>query len=76
MCREVCSPVFWEERGIKSFFKNKPETKTEIKNTEFNVKDDYVNISVGKLYGEGEFGASKADLRHSGPLYDDRYFRE
>lgn len=55
-------------------YKSKPEIK--IKNTEFNVKDDYINISVGKLYGEGEFGASKADLRHSGPLYDDRYFRE
>ncbi len=55
-------------------YKSKPEIK--IKKTEFNVNDDYVNINVGKVYGEGEFGASKADLRHSGPLYDDRYFRE
>ena len=59
-----------------AIFKNKPETKKEIKNTEFNVKDDYVNINEGKIYGEGEFGASKSDLRHSAPLYDDRYFRE
>ena len=59
-----------------AIFKNKPETKKEIKNTEFNVKDDYVNINEGKIYGEGEFGVSKSDLRHSAPLYDDRYFRE
>ena len=59
-----------------AIFKNKPGTKKEIKNTEFNVKDDYVNINEGKIYGEGEFGASKSNLRHSAPLYDDRYFRE
>ena len=55
-------------------YKRKP--KTEIKNTEFNVTDDYVNMNDGKVYGEGEFGRSKADLRHTAPLYDDRYFRE
>ena len=55
-------------------YKKKPEIK--IKNTEFNVDDNYVNIDDGKLYGDGEFGPSKADLRHSAPLYDDRYFRE
>lgn len=57
-----------------AIFKNKPKTKNKIKNTEFNVKDDYVNISEGKIYGEGEFGASKSDLRHSAPLYNDKWW--
>ena len=60
--------------NTNEIFKNKPQTKNKIKKTEFNVKDDYININQGKIYGEGEFGPSKSDLRHSSPSYDDEYY--